>query len=388
MWVEKNGRTWRIRDEVNGRKVDLGAGYPTKSSARAAMVLLRADEMRGDALLPRGGRVTLNAFLDEWWPSYERSLKTTSADSEGARIRNHIRPLLGELTLDEIDSATVQRWVDDLGAGVGTWVARGRRKPLAAKTVHNAHGLLFVIFAAAIAAKRLRSNPCGSTNLPARTHREMMFLTDPEIARLIRAMPEHWRPLVLLLVATGLRWGEAIGLKAGRVDLLAARPRLLVVEQLQERAGAGSDLYFTSPKSARSRRTVSFTKQVALALTPVVAGKREDEVIFTTVTGLMVRTRNFRRIWLKAIARAGLPGLRIHDLRHSHAAILIAANRQLSAISRRLGHSSIAVTDALYGHLREEVDDGILDAVTAALSQVSAEDLEAELEDELADALS
>jgi integrase len=349
---------------------------------------LQGDVIRGDALLPRGGRVTLNAFLDEWWPSYERSLKTTSADSEGARVRNHIRPILGEFALDEIDSATVQQWVNDIGAGVGPWVARGRRKPLAPKSVHNAHGLLFVIFAAAIAAKRLRSNPCGSTNLPARVHREMMFLTDPEIARLIRAMPEHWRPLVLLLVATGLRWGEAIGLKAGRVDLLAARPRLLVVEQLQERAGSGAELYFSSPKSARSRRTVSFTKQVALALTPVVAGKREDEVVFTTVTGLMVRTRNFRRDWLKAIERAGLPGLRIHDLRHTHAAILIAANRQLSAISRRLGHSSLAVTDALYGHLREEVDDGIIDAVNAALSQVSAEDLEREIEDEMTDALS
>lgn len=387
MWVEKHGDKYRIRDDRGGHKVTVSppGGYRTKAAAVEGMKLFAAAEIRGDALIPRGGQVTLNAFLDGWWPHYERSLKDTSAHSEGARIRNHIRPLLGEYVLDDLDSLVILQWLADLSDGYGPWVGRGARKALAPKTVHNCHGLLHTILDAAVGARRIGINPCGATSksLPAREHKEMRFLTDPEIARLIAAMPEHWRPLVLLLVATGLRWGEAIGLKVKRVDLLAARPQLRVEEQLQERPGHGSDVYFSSPKSVRSRRTVSFTTKVALALTALVAGKDGDEVVFTTATGLMIRTRNFRRIWTKACERAGLAGLRVHDLRHTHAAMLISANRPLSAISRRLGHSSIAVTDALYGHLREEVDDGILAAIEVALKEVGEEAIADEVAAEL-----
>lgn len=367
MWVERNGKTWRIRDEVAGRKVDLAAGYPTKASAKAAMVLLRADELRGDALVPRGGRVTLDAFIDAWWPTYEPSLKPGSVHSEGARIRNHIRPLLGGLELDEVDAAAVQQFVGDLAAGVGPWPARGARRKLAPKTINNVHGLLYTIMKAAVAHRLIRTNPCADTHLPARTHKEMMFLTDPEIGRLLTALPEHWRPLIALLIGTGLRWGEAIGLKAGRVDLLAAPPRLRVEEQLQEMPATG-DMLWLSPKSARSRRTVSFTRGLALVLAGLVAGKEPDEVVFLTATGCLIRTRNFRRIWKTATKKAGLDGLRVHDLRHTHAAILISAGRPMMAISRRLGHSSVAVTDVIYGHLREEADDGILSAIESALS--------------------
>ena len=388
MWVEKNGKTYRIRDMVNGTKTTLAQGYATKTAANAARTQLQADKLRGDALVPRGGRVTLAAFIGGWWPHYERSLKVTTATSEWNRVRNHILPVLGHLTLDQLDAPVVQEWVTDLGAGVGPWPqgTRGKRKPLSPKTISNCHGMLSTICTAAIGDKLIRLNPCASTKLPRREPKEMRFLTDPEIGRLVAAMPPHWRPVVMLLVATGLRWGEAIGLRVGRVDLLAKNPRLMVVEQLQELAGTG-ELVFQSPKTAKGRRTVSFTKKVALMLTPLIAGKGSDEVVFTAPMGGMVRTRNFRRVWVKACEAAGLKGLRIHDLRHTHAAILISAGRPLSAISRRLGHSSIAVTDLLYGHLREEVDDGIIAAIEEAMQGVRAEELDAEVAEELTDDL-
>jgi len=392
MWVEKHGPGYRIRDRVGGRVITVSKHvYPTKTSAKEAMKGLVADEVRGEALIPRGGAVTLAAFVDEWWPTYEKTLKPSSIDSEGARIQNHIVPLLGRYTLDELqDARLVQQWVNDLEAGNGPVPHReGRRKwkrrPLAPKSVHNAHGALHLIFAAAVRAKLIKVNPCAGTTLPRRVRKEMRTLSDPEIARLIRALPEHWRPLILLMVATGLRWGEAIGLKVGRVDLLAARPRLRVLEQLQETAGRGSHQIWVTPKSERSRRTVSFPVPVAHALAPLVAGKGSDDVVFTTVTGRWVRTRNFRRIWVAAIEKAGLEGLRIHDLRHTHAAILISAGRPLTAISRRLGHASVAVTDMIYGHLREEVDEGILAAIEEAMMAATPDELAAEVAAELVD---
>jgi site-specific recombinase XerC len=373
MWVEKNGATWRIRDEVAGRKVDIAKGYPNKTAAKDAMVQFRADQLRGDALVPRGARMPLAQFVGEWWPGYERSLKPSALKSERSRLDCHILPMIGHLELGELDSLMVQAWVGKLEEGTGAFRpgSKRRRRPLSPKTIANCHGLLFIIMAAAVRAKLIRSNPCAGTALPERVHHEMRFLTDPEIARLIKATPRHWRPLVILLVATGLRWGEAIGLRVGRVDLLAAKPKLVVLEHLHEIAGT-AEMVWTSPKSQRSRRTVSFGRDVALQLVPLVTGKAPDDVVFTAPQGGMVRTRNFRRGWVKWTKAAGLEGLRIHDLRHTQVAILIAANRPLSAVSRRLGHASIAVTDTLYGHLREEVDDGILLAVDDALGLAKA----------------
>jgi integrase len=147
------------------------------------------------------------------------------------------------------------------------------------------------------------------------------------------------------------------------------------------------ELIFCSPKSIRSRRTVSFTKQIALILTGLVAGKDAADMVFLTPTGLLVRTRNFRRVWLTACDAAGLPGLRVHDLRHTHAAILLSSGRTTMMVSRRLGHANVAVTDAIYGHLRDEADDGVAEAVEAAMAGLSAADFAAEVEGELVDEL-
>jgi integrase len=353
MWVEKNGRTWRIRDNVGGRRVDIGAGYPTKTSAKAAMVQLQSDAIRGDALVPRGGRMLFVQWVDDWWPAYASTLKPSAAYSEGSRVRIHIRPMLGHLELDEITGFTVQQWLALLAAG-----SEGR-KPIAPKTIRNVHGLLHKILQAAVVERLIRSNPCASSRLPRRVHHEMRFLTAPEIERLLNSIPEHWRPIVLLLVSTGLRWGEAAGLKVGRLDLLAGR--LTVLETLHELPTG--EVVFTSPKSERSRRTVTFPRSVAAELAALVVDKDRNDLVFTAPLGGPPRTRNFRRTWLTATKAAGVSGLRVHDLRHTHAALLISAGRPLTAISRRLGHASISVTSDLYGHLLPEVDEGIITAI-------------------------
>lgn len=384
MWIEKNGTTWRIRDVANGRKSTLESGFPTKTSAKARMTALRADQLRGDFIDPRAGRMTLSAWIDAWWPTYEINLKPTARLSESSRVRIHIRPLLGHLALDEIDGLVIQRWLAQLVSGVpepgrpGKW----RRRPIAPKTARNVHGILHRILAAAVAQRLIRSNPCVGTRLPKVPHKEMRFLTEQEIARLIAAIPAHWRPLVLLLVTTGLRWGEATGLAVKHVDVLGGK--VTVLRSMHELATTG-EIVFTEPKTEHGRRTVAFPKSVGLALAGQVAGKGRDELVFTAPKGGPVRTRNFRRGWVVWTAKAGLSGLRIHDLRHTLAATLISAGVPLTAVQRMLGHSSIAVTSDLYGHLLPAVDAGILSAVESAISGVDTERLDAEVQDELVD---
>ncbi|WFE44658.1 tyrosine-type recombinase/integrase [Verrucosispora sp. WMMD1129] len=95
-------------------------------------------------------------------------------------------------------------------------------------------------------------------------------------------------------------------------------------EDLEPNEAGIRSLIFGTPKTARGRRTVTFTPKVAEALSALVVGKSRDEFVFATPNGEPVRARNFRRGWLTSVEAAGLSGLRIHDLRHTQAAADLA----------------------------------------------------------------
>ena len=363
MWVELNGKRWRVRDFVGGHKVTIAEGYPTKSSAKAAAALLRADMMRGDALVPRGGQVTLTGWLAEWWPPYSATLKPSTKISTDGILRRYIRPPLGGYALEDLTPLVIQQWTADLLAGTHS------RQPLSPKTIRNAHGVLHKALSEAVNQRLIRSNPAARTGMPRRTHHEMRFLTEPEAERLIATVGAHWRPLVMLILATGLRWGEAIGLRVRDVDVLAHT--LTVRTTTQELACAGLDLVDVEPKPGRSRRSIGYPVAIAEILIPLVAGRGREDRVFTAPEGGPVRTRNFGRLWRKWRAAADLDGLRVHDLRHTHAAWLISAGVPLTAVQRRLGHSSITVTSDLYGHLMPSVDAAIVAILDAALPKIN-----------------
>ncbi len=197
------------------------------------------------------------------------------------------------------------------------------RRPLAPKTIRNCHGLLHVILGAAIqrrlsAPTRARSPRRAS---PAPAEYEMRFLTDEEIGRLIEAIPAYWRPLVILLVATVRCGVRRSGLRVGRVNLRGGRP------SLRGGGAVAGDVEHRQRCSARRRRNGPadgrFTA-AATVLAPLVAPERPDSTWSFSRRAVQRCTRNFRRMWLKATAAAELPGLRIHDLQHTHVAVLIA----------------------------------------------------------------
>lgn len=363
MWVEKNGRTYRIRDKLGEDKVTVKSGFATKTAALDHMTGLKADKLRGKALVHRGGEVQLNDWLDDWWPSYETGLKPSARISAEGILNRYVRPMLGGHELDDITRLAVARWVGDLRAG-RTHVAKPR--PLARKTIANAHGLLHKVMAEAVEAKLIGENPCRKTKLGQKEHHEMVFLTEQQAEAIVRAMPQHYRPLVLFLLGTGCRWAEGIGLRVKDIDLLERRVTInKSLQELRDHAG----FVEVEPKTAHSRRSLKITLDLALAMTALIADKRPGDRVFLAPRGGNVRYRPFWERWDKARDLAGVPGCRIHDMRHTHAAWLIASNIRggLTAVQRRLGHSSIRVTSDLYGHLMPEVDDDIMAALDARM---------------------
>ena len=175
-----------------------------------------------------------------------------------------------------------------------------------------------------------------------------------------------------MAVALGLRLGEALGLRWEDVDLEAG---VLHVRQALQRLRG--EIAFVEPKSKRSRRSVALPEVVTAALKAhrvrqleerMVAGRRWEEsgLVFRTCLGTALDSRNVTRAFHKLLVDAGLPRIRLHDLRHTAATLLLAQGVSPRTIMEILGHSQISLTMDTYSHvlpalLREAAD--LMDAV-------------------------
>jgi integrase len=308
-------------------------------------------------------------------------------------VERHFDEFL-ERPLDGISDEDVKKWIRGCEDGTHPWLVRrvpGSKppvyepRPLSPTTVHRLMVQCSAVYSAAQKRGRVTSNPFrderGRLHRVGRRdrdqHEAMTILTHEEWAILAEALPAGVpRDLSSLLVGTGLRWGEATALAVGAVDPLAKPPVLHVGRAWQDDGEGGWQL--GTPKSVRSRRTVSYGLAVLEALIPHLAGRPDDDFVFTTQRGRPLRPSNFyHRVWLPALDRANAAGMpkrpRIHDLRHTHVSWLIAAGTPVAAISRRVGHDSITTTINTYGHMLPSIDVDVVAALDVAMPVSSPE---------------
>ncbi|MEU4996556.1 site-specific integrase [Streptomyces sp. NPDC021622] len=255
----------------------------------------------------------------------------------------------------------------------GTKILRRKASP---KSIANRHGLLFCIFQAAITCEpSLRTtNPCAGTRLPRQddgTEEEMTFLEHNEYAHIsaeLRAIDPAAADLADFLVGTGLRWGEASALQTRDVNFNQSTINVQRAWKRQE----DNSFELGPPKTKKARRALALTVDQMDMVRRLTTGRGPEDWVFRGGWGKAWRHSNFyHRKWERAVKAAVEKGLtkkpRLHDLRHTHVAWLIAKNIPLPAIQLRLGHESITTTVDRYGHLVRALDGEITAAVEAAM---------------------
>ena len=176
------------------------------------------------------------------------------------------------------------------------------------------------------------------------------------VRALASSLPDRYSSLAITAAYTGMRWGELAGQQASDLDL--RRCRLTVRRTLVVATGQPPQL--GRPKSKVSERSIALPRFVVSTLTQHLKSYPPvDDMIWTTEQGAVLRRGSFGRIWRKAVAESVGPPCRIHDLRHTHAAWLIADGEHPKAIQTRLRHGSIAVTMDRDGHLMDGLDNQI-----------------------------
>jgi len=333
----------RWRDPAGAQRAKT---FSRKTDAERYLVGLETDKLRGRYADPRLGRTSLTDWLAEWQAT-RSNLSPATGLRDDASIRNHVLPALGGVPIGQIQPIHV-----------GQWVASLKGQGLAPATTRKAYQLFAAAMAAAVDNGLIPLSPCRKVDLPQIDTPEMRFLEPGEIRLLAESIHERYRAMVLAAAYSGLRFGELCALRVERFDAL--RKTIRVEESLAE---VRSQFTFKSPKSEASRRTVSVPGFLVEELAQHLATYPDSSgLIFTALGGGPIRRTNFRRrTWLPAVAGSVGEPCTFHDLRHSHAALLIAQGEHPKVIQARLGHASIKTTLDTYGHLFDGLDEAAAD---------------------------
>lgn len=325
--------------------------FTRKGEAERFLVALTAEQHRGTYIDPSAGKVTVGVWAERWQCGLSH-LKVSTATRYRGIVRHHILPRWGRWPVAAVTHSDVAAWIADLSTIQG----------LAPGSVWQVHRVLSLVLDLAVRDGQLARNPAAGVKLPKQIRDDPVFLTMAEVEHLAVAARADG-PALLTLSLTGLRFGEFAALRVRRLDVV--RRRLTVAESASE---VGGHLVWTTPKTHRTRR-VPIPRSLLPLLVEASAGKGPDDLLFTASGGGPLRLRNWRRnVFNPACARAGLPGVTPHDLRHTAASLAISAGANVKAVQLMLGHASAAMTLDVYAGLFG--DD--LDAVADGLDRLRA----------------
>jgi integrase len=346
---------WR---EPGGRK--RSKTFDRRSDAKRFLDGIGADMARGLYLDPSLARTPFDAWVREWRPTTLHLRPSSQARMDDV-LATHILPHFGARPIGSIRTNDVRAFVASLSAA-----------GLAPASVRKVYNGLRSILKAAEASGLIGRSPCLGIDLPPLRRTEMRFLTAPELSSLAGTVGPRFGPLILTAGYMGLRWGELAGLKRERVRLLDRR--IDVTETITE---VGGRLHAGPPKTGD--RTVTLPGFLAQIVGEHI-GRYPDPLgfVFGSTDGGPLRRSNFgRRHFQPAVRRAGLAPLRLHDLRHTAAALAIAEGAHPLEIKTRLGHKNITTTLNEYGHLFPALDERLAERLDATYRAAEADALAA-----------
>lgn len=361
----KNEKLWGYRyryyDALGKRREKSQQGLKSENVAYRALLEVKASILNGEVKQVENSNLTVSEWLDIWFETHKNDWEITTQLQRENAIKYQMKPMLGKYKLAELDKTTYKRvYINKL---------LDYYEP---STVQLFHRLFKVAINAAVDDEIIPRNRFKKITIPVEEVNDN-FLTAKELNEFLRASKELENitnyTLILLLAYTGVRKGEALGLKWNNIDL---ENNKITVERTRDKKGA------RTPKTKNSYRTIRVDDILVSQLklyrtwckeTKLSFGKHisDDDFVFIsyqsgTPTGENTLKYSFDRI----IKKTKLKRITPHGLRHTHATILISQKQPVNVIADRLGNTPQMIWDT-YGHIFKEMEEESVIAFSQAL---------------------
>jgi integrase len=357
---QRTNGTWHGRLMIGRRadgKPDVRDVYGrTRQEVQRKLNDLRQRHQAGLLGAAEAERITVGAYLTRWLESVRTSLRPQTWRRYEQLARLHLIPALGRGKIRDLRPTAIQQLYE-----------AKFKEQLAPRTIRHVHALLHTALEQAVRWGLAPRNPADAVNVPAVPRRELTPPTASQLVQLLDtawAKGDRWAPLWTVYVYSGCRKAELLGLKWTDVDFehgaISIRRTLI--------ASPGGQPQFGEPKTNRSRRTITLPVDAMSALRVQQERQTEDRqamgtdyldfgLVFASHLGTPLMPRNVTRAFKSALAKAGLSAqVRIHDLRHAAATLMLAAGVRPKVASERLGHSNIGITLDTYSHMVQGLD--------------------------------
>ena len=362
-----NGKTYTYYEARYTEGFDPGTGKQIQRSISGKTQKEVAQKLKAAiAALDTGTyiapcKMTVGEWMDAWSKQYLGGVKESTVAAYNATIRTHIKPGIGAVRIDALDTNLVQNFYNRLREPTKN------RDAVSPKTVKNVHGILHKALQQAVANGYIRFNPTNACVLPRIEKKELQPLDEAETKLFLDAVKGH--PLELLYTVTlftGMREGEALGLTWDRVDFM--RGTILISRQLQKEKKAGGQFRLVSLKNDKPRRIMPAPWVMQLLRDRKLQQYEHKEkagaawsnpmnLVFTNELGGHLIPQTVVRHFKEIVSSIGRPDARFHDLRHSYAVASLRSGDDIKTVQGNLGHATAAFTLDVYGHVTNQMQE-------------------------------
>lgn len=344
--------------------------YGTKREAEKKLAELVADANKGQIAPP--AKMTVGEWLERWHKDHSVNLATTTANRYNLIIQYYLIPHIGMIKLDKLSPlhiAAVYSKLRDTATGNHTG------KKLSATTIQHAHSLLHTALQAAVRYKLITDNPASRVEKPRRERKEMQYYSVEEVNKLLLACKDNprWYAFFLLAITTGMRLGELSALTWDDIDYMSQTISISKSTSRQSHVG----IVTSGGKTASSRRVVAVSTVVITALKSHKAKQNHDRLgcaewqdnnlVFPGSHGQALNPCIAKKAHIRYCKRAGIPCIRLHDLRHTAATLALEAGIHPKVVSERLGHANTTITLNIYSHVAEAMQQQAAQAIETLL---------------------
>jgi integrase len=369
-------------DPKTGKQIRRSVYGKTQREVRNKMLVFLSEISQDTYIEP--SKIKLQDWLQTWIDEFSFDKRYSTLKGYKAQIKKHIVPALGKYYLEDLTPLLIQRFYNDLIR------PDEDGKCLSPKSIKNVHIVLRAALQQAVELEFIKKNPCHKAKLPKVYKTEITPLTDQQVHDFLQEAQndEYYGTILRVILFTGLREGEALGLTWDCVNFKYGT--IVINKQLQRRPQKDGGTVLSSVKNGKTRQLKPapyvmqllksrYSQQIMQSRVAGSAweawqneGEHKKALVFTNEVGHhLIPKRTYLR-FKKIAEEIGVPDARVHDLRHTFAVLSLQNGDDVKTVQTNLGHASAAFTLDVYGHVNDRMQRESSDRMEQYIKSLAA----------------